>query len=184
MLHTIFLSLLVVLLMLAGVWLSQRSRSRHGPFVSSRCRICNWTNCARACAITPRCSGSGWLSIPSPSAFRCSNWVRERTRWRSCSSTGCASSWPPFCLPLFTSDGLTAYFYALTAHFGHWIKGAKSRRKVRQWQVAAGLLYGQVQKSYRRRHLVRVKQVIRLGTEPAFKAVCLLSHDVAWTLQS
>jgi hypothetical protein len=72
-------------------------------------------------------------------------------------------------LPLFTSDGLNAYFYALTAHFGDWTKGAKSRRKARQWQVAAGLLYGQVQKSYRRRHLVRVKHVIRLGTGPAFR---------------
>src|SRR5262249_6779109 len=26
----------------------------------------------------------------------------------------------PDCLPLFTSDGLNLYFYALTAHFGHW----------------------------------------------------------------
>lgn len=75
----------------------------------------------------------------------------------------------PGCLPLFTSDGLNAYFYALTAHFGSWIKGVKSRRKVRQWQVAAGLLYGQVKKSYRRRKLVQVRQVIRLGTEPAFR---------------
>jgi transposase-like protein len=75
----------------------------------------------------------------------------------------------PGCLPLFTSDGLNAYFYALTAHFGSWIKGTKSRRKVRQWQVAAGLLYGQVKKSYRRRKLVQVRQVIRLGTEPAFR---------------
>jgi IS1 family transposase/transposase-like protein len=75
----------------------------------------------------------------------------------------------PGCLPLFTSDGLNAYFYALTAHFGHWTKEAKTRRKVRQWQVAAGLLYGQVKKSYRRRTLVQVRQVIRLGTEPAFR---------------
>ncbi len=65
----------------------------------------------------------------------------------------------PGCLPIFTSDGLTA-------HFGHWIKAPKSKRK--QWQVAAGLLSGQVKKSYRRRRLVRVKQVIRLGTGPAF----------------
>jgi transposase InsO family protein len=36
---------------------------------------------------------------------------------------------------------------------------------VRQWQVAAGLIYGQVKKSYRRRKLVRVTQVMRLGTE-------------------
>jgi transposase InsO family protein len=39
-----------------------------------------------------------------------------------------------------------------------------------QWQVAAGLIYGQVKKSYRRRKLVRVTPVMRLGTEDALKA--------------
>jgi IS1 family transposase len=67
----------------------------------------------------------------------------------------------PDCLPVFTSDGLNLYFYALTAHFGQWIEG----RKVRQWQVAVGIIYGQVKKSYRRRKLVRVTQVMRLGTQ-------------------
>ena len=38
-------------------------------------------------------------------------------------------------------------------------------RKVLQWQVAAELIYGQVKQSYRRRELVRVTQVMRLGTE-------------------
>jgi transposase InsO family protein len=38
------------------------------------------------------------------------------------------------------------------------------------WQVAAGLIYGQVKKSYRRRKLVRVTHVMRLGTEDALKA--------------
>ena len=28
----------------------------------------------------------------------------------------------PGCLPLFTSDGLNLYFYALTGHFGQWLK--------------------------------------------------------------
>ena len=41
---------------------------------------------------------------------------------------------------------------------------------MRQWQVAAGLIYGQVKKSYRRRKLVRVTHVMRLGTEDALKA--------------
>jgi len=41
---------------------------------------------------------------------------------------------------------------------------------VRQWQVATGLIYGQVKKSYRRRKLVRVTHVMRIGTEPALKA--------------
>ena len=41
---------------------------------------------------------------------------------------------------------------------------------MRQWQVAAGLIYGQVKKSYRRRKLERVTPVMRLGTEDALKA--------------
>jgi hypothetical protein len=48
------------------------------------------------------------------------------------------------CLPVFTSDGLNLYFYALTAHFGQWV--ASAGRRVRRWQVAAELIYGQVKK--------------------------------------
>jgi IS1 family transposase/transposase-like protein len=73
----------------------------------------------------------------------------------------------PGCLPLFTSDGLNVYFYALTAHFGHWLEVGRRGRKVRQWQVAAELIYGQVKKSYHRRKLVRVTRVMRLGTVAA-----------------
>ena len=73
----------------------------------------------------------------------------------------------PGCIPLFTSDGLNFYFYALTAHFGRWLALSHRGRNVRRWQVAAGLIYGQVKKSYRRRQLVRVSQVMRLGTEDA-----------------
>jgi IS1 family transposase len=77
----------------------------------------------------------------------------------------------PGCLPLFTSDGLNLYFYALTAHFGHWLEADRQGRHRRQWQVAAGLIYGQVKKSYRRRKLVRVTPVMRLGTEDALKVI-------------
>jgi transposase-like protein len=75
----------------------------------------------------------------------------------------------PGYLPLFTSDGLNLYFYALTAHFGQWLPVGRRRRKVRRWQVASGLIYGQVKKSSRCRKLVRVSQVMRLGTETALK---------------
>ncbi len=71
----------------------------------------------------------------------------------------------PGYLPLFTSDGLNVYFYALTAHFGQWLAGSRRGRKALQWQVAAGLIYGQVKKSYRRRKLARVTHVMRLGTQ-------------------
>jgi IS1 family transposase len=76
----------------------------------------------------------------------------------------------PGCLPLFTSDGLNLYFYALTAHFGHWCQVCRRGRHRRQWQVAAELIYGQVKKTYQRRKLVRVTPVMRLGTEEALKA--------------
>jgi len=76
----------------------------------------------------------------------------------------------PGCLPLFTSDGLNFYFYALTAHFGQWLALSHRGRNVRRWQVEEGLIYGQVKKSYRRRRLVRVSHVMRLGTEDALKA--------------
>jgi hypothetical protein len=74
----------------------------------------------------------------------------------------------PGCLPVFTSDGLHLYFYALTAHFGQWIAGVG--RRARQWQVAAQLIYGQVKKVYRRRQLVRVMCVMRCGTRDALRA--------------
>jgi IS1 family transposase/transposase-like protein len=77
----------------------------------------------------------------------------------------------PGCLPLFTSDGLNLYFYALTAHFGHWREVWCRGRKALRWQVAAGLIYGQVKKQYRRRKLVGVTHVMRLGTEDALTVV-------------
>jgi hypothetical protein len=40
------------------------------------------------------------------------------------------------CIPAFTSDGLRAYFYALTAHFGDWFGSS--------WQVSLQLVYGQL----------------------------------------
>jgi hypothetical protein len=41
---------------------------------------------------------------------------------------------------------------------------------MRWWQVEAGLISGQVKKCYRRRKLVRVTQVMRLGTQDALTA--------------
>jgi hypothetical protein len=72
---------------------------------------------------------------------------------------------------VFTSDGLNQYFYALTAHFGQWVLGGDRRR--RRWQVAAGLIYGQVKKRYRRRRLVGITYVMRLGTRAALRVALI-----------
>jgi IS1 family transposase len=58
-------------------------------------------------------------------------------------------------LPVFSTDGLRLYFYALTAHFGHWMTPPGSHKRV--WQIAADFIYGQVKKVQRRRRLIKVE---------------------------
>ena len=66
----------------------------------------------------------------------------------------------PGCVPLFTSDGLRLYSYALTAHFGRWLTAGRHRA----WQVTGALLHGQVRKVYRRQRIVRVLPRVAVGT--------------------
>ena len=87
----------------------------------------------------------------------------------------------PGCVPVFTSDGLALYFYALTAHFGQWVQDTHSR--VRRWQVSAHLLYGQVKKHYRRWHIQRVEHRAMWGTSEQIQAA-LLTQGFTGTLQT
>ena len=178
-------------------WIPRRPRGSQG---FRHATITTWlSRAARACAHPPRAllppsppaalavgraaypaplrstgaSCCGWPSTLAPKFCPRSIWVRAPNTWHTCSSIPCERSWPPFCIPLFTSDGLNLYFYALTAHFGHWREVSRRGRNVNQWLVAAGLIYGQVKKSYRRRKLVRVTHVMRLGTEAALAAALL-----------
>lgn len=64
-------------------------------------------------------------------------------------------------LPVFSSDGLRLYFYALTAHCGHWLPAEESLKRV--WQLATDFIYGQVKKLQRRRRLVKVERVMLWG---------------------
>jgi transposase-like protein len=81
-------------------------------------------------------SFSGWPSIPSPRFCLCLSSAPAHNTWPICSSTLCDRAWPPFCLPLFTSDGLNFYFYALTAHFGQWRDVGRRGPKALRWWVA------------------------------------------------
>lgn len=62
----------------------------------------------------------------------------------------------PDCVPAVTTDGLRAYFSALTAHFGSWFrpKGARTDH----WQVDERLTYGQLVK---RREKQQVNWTVR-----------------------
>jgi hypothetical protein len=46
------------------------------------------------------------------------------------------------CIPIFCSDGLKLYYYALTAHFGGWVFPVGIRKPV--WEISGELLYAQV----------------------------------------
>jgi transposase InsO family protein len=50
----------------------------------------------------------------------------------------------PTCVPAATSDGLRAYFYALTAHFGYWFRPKRARTD--HWQPSDDLVIGQLVK--------------------------------------
>src|SRR5260370_16665535 len=131
---------------------------------TSSFRISSWTNCAPGSAAAPASCGCGWQSTHVRRFFPSSISVSARKTRLTQLSIPYDGSWPPFCLPLFTSDGLNVYFYALTAHFGHWLEVGRRGLKALRWQVATELIYGQVKKSYQRRKLVRVTPLMPLGT--------------------
>src|SRR5207249_6793253 len=83
---------------------------KHSHLATSNSLPCRWTNCEQGYAAPHRCCG--WQSTPSRRVFLSSTWVHVRKTPRPWSSTPCGRSWPPFCLPLFTSDGLNVSFSA------------------------------------------------------------------------
>lgn len=67
--------------------------------------------------------------------------------------------------PLVLSDGLRAYFYALTAHFGSWFRPSRARPD--HWQVDEQLLDGQLVKRKPSRKLVYAITRMRWGQRKA-----------------
>jgi len=59
------------------------------------------------------------------------------------------------CVPIFSSDGLKHYFYALTAHFGEWLDVAGEKKPV--GLILSSFFYAQVIKQQRRFRLVGVE---------------------------
>jgi IS1 family transposase/transposase-like protein len=70
------------------------------------------------------------------------------------------------CVPVFSTDGLKHYFYALTAHFGWW---EQSTGKKPTWVLLADFLYGQVIKRQRRRKTVEVERRLLWGEEKHYR---------------
>jgi len=70
------------------------------------------------------------------------------------------------CIPVFSTDGLKHYFYALTAHFGMW-ETAESKKSV--WTLLSDFVYAQVIKHQRRRKTVEVERRILWGDENNYR---------------
>ena len=81
----------------------------------------------------------------------------------------------PGCLPLFLTDGLKEYGTALLRHFGTWTQPErhqdKGPRPKPRWMPLPTLLYAQVIKTTRRRHLVQVSRRVVFGTLEAVNQV-------------
>src|SRR5215831_13824400 len=79
------------------------------------------------------------------------------------------------CVPLFLTDGLKDYATALLTHFGQWMQPARRQERgpmpKPRWIPLPELLYAQVVKSYRRRHLVGVTHRVVFGTMEAIEQV-------------
>ena len=82
----------------------------------------------------------------------------------------------PDCLPVFTSDGLNLYFYAITAYFGQWVSVVGKRLPL--WQVASTLLYGQLHKVHTHGKVNFSSTRMLLGKRDAFRTAM---HDLGLT---
>ena len=91
----------------------------------------------------------------------------------------------PGCVPLFLTDGFKEYGTAILAHFGYWIQPErrqdKGPRPKPRWMPLPKLLYAQVVKSYRRRHIVGVKHRVVFGTQLAIEQALAMC---GWTINT
>ena len=115
----------------------------------------------------PGASSCGWRLIPAPALLPVLQLGSRTQHMAHAVIHSLRQMLVPGCLPLLTRDGLHLYCSALTAQFAHWLQVNWRGRKVLRWQVAAGLIYGQVKNADLWRKLVQVRHMMRLGTEDA-----------------
>jgi IS1 family transposase len=81
----------------------------------------------------------------------------------------------PGCIPLFLTDGFKEYTTALLTHYGQWSQPVRRHATgpalQPRWMPVPQLLYAQVVKIVRRRHLVDVQHRVVFGTLEAIQQV-------------
>jgi hypothetical protein len=71
-------------------------------------------------------------------------------------------------VPIITTDGLAAYYRAITSHFGRYVDQPCHRQPI--WQVDPGLLYGQLHKIRNGRKLKYTISRVVCGTRERFRS--------------
>ena len=111
-----------------------------------------------------------WIALDVSTKLILSFQVGDRSQTRAYALIHeVANRLPPGCIPIFSSDGLRMYFYALTAHFGHWMPPAEGQR-VPRWHVDPRLLFAQLIKVKSGYRLKFLKTVLRCGSRDAYRA--------------
>jgi len=91
----------------------------------------------------------------------------------------------PDCAPLFLTDGFREYLTALLTHYGHWVQPSRRLDKgphpKPRWMPLPQLLYAQVVKTVRRRHLVDVQHRVVFGS---LEAVTHVLAPLGWQINT
>jgi IS1 family transposase len=123
-----------------------------------------------------KCKGNAdaawvWISMEAQSKVMLAIHIGERTQ--ACAHAlihKTVQTLASSCIPVYTSDGLNHYFYALTAHHGCWSPVQHSGgRRSHEWVVDPRLIYAQVKKRYVRRKIREVIHTVLLGSAQRFR---------------
>ena len=123
-----------------------------------------------------------WVAIDAKSKVLLSLQVGPRKQWVAHALVhSLVAIMAPGYVPLYTSDGLAMYFYALTAHYGSY-QEVEGKRKPR-WLVSEFLQYAQMKKHRVWRKLKRIEIRVLCGERDAINAR-LVSMGLRATVQT
>ena len=123
-----------------------------------------------------------WVAIDAKSKVLLSLQVGPRKQWVAHALVhSLVGVMAPGYIPLFTSDGLAMYFYALTAHYGSY-QELEGKRKP-YWVVSEFLQYAQMKKHRVWRKLKRIEIRVLCGEWEAIKER-LVSMGLRATIQT
>lgn len=134
-------------------------------------------SCGSSCEARSKPTGCGSPVTPGPNSFRPLASARRRRPSPISWCTRLPSGWRLAAVPVFSSDGLALYFYALTAHFGAWVQLAETRGHLGRRPEPAvctgdtAPAAGAGVEKYRRKRIMEVHHRVQVGTPETYQQV-------------